>query len=730
MLTRWGSFVQRRPKLVLTLSGLGLLVAILLMATASPKLITGGFVDHNAESSQVEQILLDDFGRGAESLVFVFDADGPVDNAVHRAAIESAIAPMASEPDVAQVVTPWSGGGDELISFDEQSALVVAILNVDQEGVEDILPRLRSEIEKGARQNGLAVTVSGNGAIGEAISHEVEEGILRAETVAIPLTLLIMVLIFGSVVAAGLPLIVGGLAMISSIAAILALSAFTDQSVFAINIITLLGLALGIDYSLFIVARYREELTKGAGDRALPNTLATVGKAILFSGITVIFGLAATWFFPMPALRSMGLAGMLVVAAALFYGLTFLPAMLAILGPRINRIAVPIPSRLQGNGEGSFWHGVAVAVMRRPAAVLVPVLAALIIAGLPFLRLDLSPGGPSELPADVPARIAWERVQSDFPAGESDPIPVVLSLDGADAVSDSGLAVMTEFVEQAQALPGVVHVDSLVSRPDQEDALTSGNKALIEIIAGSPDSDLRQDLVRDLRAIEVNGGSVKVGGSAAMSVDTLDGIRDGVLPAFLFVVVGTYLILLLTFGSVFLPIKAIFMTLLSISASLGALVFVFQDGRFENLLGFTATGEIISTTPILMFCILFGLSMDYEVLMLSRIQEEHHRTGDNTAAVAFGLEKTAKVITGAAAIMIVAFGAFMLADIPIIKSMGFGLALAVLIDATIVRALLVPATMRLMGELNWWAPRPVKSLVDRIGLTHTEPAAAVAATGD
>ncbi|MCC6944145.1 MAG: MMPL family transporter [Thermomicrobiales bacterium] len=721
MLNRWGTFIQHRPKLVLTLSGLGLLVAILLMATASPNLISGGFVDKNAESSQVEQILLDEFGRGAESLVFVFDADGPIDTPANRASVADSVAPLSSDPDVAQVITPWSGGGDALFSFDGRSAMAIAVLNVDQEGVEEVLPRLRAEVEESAALHNLSVSITGNGAIGEAISHEVEAGILRAESVAVPLTLLIMVLIFGSVVAAGLPLIVGGLAMVSAIAAILALSAFTDQSVFAINIISLLGLALGIDYSLFLVARYREELAKGSGDRALPNTLATVGRAILFSGITVIFGLAATWFFPMPALRSMGLAGMLVVAAALFYGLTFLPAMLALLGSRVNRFAVPIPSRLRGDGEGSFWHGVATAVMRRPLAVLAPVLVALVVAGLPFLRLELSPGGPAELPADVPARITWERVQSEFPAGESDPIPVILTVDAPEATSDTGLAEVAAFVERAQALPGVVHVTSVLSNPDQQESLIRGNKTIVEIVAESADTNVRQDLVRDLRSIEVRGASVKVGGSAAMSVDTLDGIRDGVVPAFLFVVIGSYLILLLTFGSVFLPIKAIFMTLLSISASLGALVLVFQDGRLETLLGFTSTGDIISTTPILMFCILFGLSMDYEVLMLSRIQEEYQRTGNNTASVAFGLEKTAKVITGAAAIMIVAFGAFMLADITIIKSMGFGLALAVLIDATIVRALLVPATMRLMGDLNWWAPRPVKALVDRLGFAHVEP---------
>jgi RND superfamily putative drug exporter len=306
---------------------------------------------------------------------------------------------------------------------------------------------------------------------------------------------------------------------------------------------------------------------------------------------------------------------------------------------------------------------------------------------------------------------------------------VNVTVQNGDAASDASRAALQQFVEQAEQIPHVSHVESVLSHPEQAGDLTRGDMTLVQVVSDANGEEL-QDVVRDLREIETRGISVEVGGFAATSVDTLDGIRAGIVPAFLFVVIGSYLILLLTFGSVFLPLKAIFMTLLSITASLGALVFVFQDGKLESLLGFTANGEIISTTPILMFCILFGLSMDYEVLMLSRIQEEYRRTGDNTASVAFGLEKTAKVITGAAAIMIVAFGAFMLADIPIIKSMGFGLALAVLIDATIVRALLVPATMRLMGDWNWWAPRPVKALVDRIGLSHVEPVGVGAGAGD
>ncbi|MDP9359242.1 MAG: MMPL family transporter, partial [Chloroflexota bacterium] len=522
------------------------------------------------------------------------------------------------------------------------------------------------------------------------------------------------------------------------------------QSVFAPNLIIMLGLGLGIDYSLFMVARFREEIQSRSVPDAIATSTATVGKAILFSGVTVIFGLAATQFFPLPALRSMGQAGMIVVALALIYGLTFLPALLSLLGTRVNAIPVGMPSHLWrrgerrtaglSGGEGGFWHAVAQAVMRRPIAVLAPILALLLIAGIPFLRLNLTAGGPEVLPAESAARIANERLRMDFASGEADPIPVILTAEDGNPLSAASVAALRAFAQQATAIPDVVRVESLVTDEAAQgvdwDAYTGDPAALppalqalagervrggaqfVEVMTGAEGEDVER-VVRDVREITPAGLGVAVGGVAAAGVDTVDGIRAGALPAVLFVIIGSYLILLLTFGSVFLPLKAIFMTLLSISASLGALVLVFQDRYLSGLLGFEA-GEIISTTPILMFCILFGLSMDYEVLMLARIQEEYLRTGDNIGSVAFGLERTAKTITGAAAIMIVVFGGFMLADIVIIKSMGFGLALAVLIDATIVRGLLVPATMRLMGRWNWWAPARVRSLVDRLGLGHAE----------
>jgi uncharacterized membrane protein YdfJ with MMPL/SSD domain len=730
MLRRWGSFVFNHRKLVLGISGFSLVLAIVSMITIAPGLTSGGFVSDDAESSRVDQQLVDEFGRGNQSVIYIFDAEVPIDTPAVRAAIEAAVAPLAADPIVQRVLTPWSGGSPGFISTDGESAYTVALLDATAEEAEEALPHLRQVVEEAAAPAGLEVTITGNAAIFHEIQTEVEEGIFRAEAVAIPLTILIQILIFGSLVAAGLPLFVGGLAIVASLAVILALSSVSFQSIFSINIIIMLGMALGVDYSLFMVARYREELKQRPPSEALPVTMATVGKAILFSGITVIFGLAATRFFAIPALTSMGLAGMAVVAMALVFGLTFLPAMLAVLGYRVNAVPIRLPARLTGNQEGRFWHGVAMTVMRRPVAILLPVLAILLLAGVPFLRLDITPGGADVLPTSSPARAAYDRLQTNFPVGESDPVPVIVTVDDGDPESAASIAALERFVAAAAQVPHVSRVESLIEPPyGAPDDLISGSKTLVQVVADAEGPAL-EEVVRDLRGIEVSGLTAQVGGDAAEAVDTVDGIRSGMLPAFLFVVVGSYLILLLTFGSVFLPLKAILMTLLSISASLGALVLVFQDGRFENLLGFTASGEIISTTPILMFCILFGLSMDYEVLMLSRIQEEYQRTGNNTLAVATGLERTAKVITGAAAIMIVAFGAFMLADIVIIKSMGFGLALAVLIDATIVRAILVPATMRLMGNWNWWAPRPVKTIVERLGLGHAEPMAVPVATGD
>ena len=746
MFASWGRILTSHRRLVTLLAAASLVLAVVAIVTVSSNLMSEGFVSEEAESARVDETLATEFGRGRDALVFLFDADRPVSDPAVRQAVEATLAGLATDPHFARVVTTWSSGDPRLVSTDGDATYAVAIFAPDHEFVDAELEEIETQVVETAEANGLTATMGGGRAVGLAATHEIEEGIVRAESVAVPLTILIQVVVFGSLVAAGVPLLIGALAIVASVALIFLLSTETFQSIFAVNIITMLGLGLGIDYSLFMVTRFREEIVKRPTAEALAVTMATVGKAILFSGITVIFGLAATLFFPLPALQSMGQAGMAVTAMAMIYGLTLLPALLAMLGPRINRLSIRRRGERAGT-EGSLWRGIAQSVMRYPVPVLVGTLALLLVMALPLLRLDLTPGGPEVLPAGTEARVVSERLVAEFPDGDAEPIAVLVTVEDGEPGSAENTAALRTFSDEVATLPGVTRVDSFVAPELAEGAgfdwaaytgdpatlpapiqgamgaTVRDDRVLVQVSNSVSGSDLEQ-LVRDVREVQPAGLTVEAGGFAASSVDTLDGISDGLLPAGVFVLVGSYLILLLTFGSVFLPLKAIFMTTLSIAASLGAVVFVFQDGNFENLLRFEATGEIISTTPILMFCILFGLSMDYEVLMLSRIQEEYQRTGDNRASVAFGLEKTAKVITGAALIMVVVFGGFILADISIIKSMGFGLALAVILDATIVRGLLVPATMRLMGRWNWWAPTPVRRAVDRLGHASELPEAA------
>ena len=746
MLSRFGLFIYDRRKLTVVVSTLLMVFAVVAMVAVGGNLSSEGFIDESSESERVGQQLADEFGRGDASLIVLFDADRPVDDGV-RAEVEAALAPLADDPGVVQVLTTWNTGNPAMISADGDSVYAVVLLNeTGEEQLTALVDSVQSET--------LDISMTGDGTIGEAISHEVEQSLVRAETIAIPLTIIMLVIIFGSVIAAGLPVLVGVLSIVSAVAGVMVVSQVTDQSVFAINIISLLGLGLGIDYSLFMVARFREEIAKRPIRDALSVTMGTTGKAILFSGVTVIFGLAATQFFPLMAVRSMGQAGMLVVGLALLYGLTVLPALLALLGQRVNSIPVGIPRRFRrerpARQSGSFWAALARSVMRQPVRYLVPVVAILVLAGIPFLRLNLTAGDVRILPEGSEPRVVSERLSAEFPAGEDQAIPVVVTADDGNALSPASIAALQEFLVGASEIEGVVGSESIVSsgttsldwsgydgtpatipaevHPSIERTVR-GDAVFVQILTSEVgDTTVARDIVRDLRDIDVTGAEAQIGGFTASSVDTIDAIRSATPIAVLFVLIGSYIILLLVFGSVLLPLKAIVMTLLSISASLGTLVLVFQDGRFADLLGFTATGNVISTTPILMFCILFGLSMDYEVLMLTRIQEEYLLSGDNTAAVALGLERTAGVITGAAAVMMVVFGAFMTASIVIIQSLGFGLALAVLIDATIVRGLLVPATMRLMGRWNWWAPTPVKSIVDRFGFSHVD--ARVPASGD
>jgi len=554
-----------------------------------------------------------------------------------------------------------------------------------------------------------------------------EHDLLLAELISLPLALAVLLFVFRTIAAAALSVGVGILAVITGIAAATALSRVTDIAVYAVNVASLIGLGVAIDYSLFMVSRYRDELAAGASfEAALVRTMETAGKAVAFSGLAVGIGLGGLLFFHGSFLATMGGAAAIVVGLAVAYALTFLPALLAVLGPRINwgRIA----AARRGSFDG-FWHRIAGWVMRRPVAVLLPTLTVLLALGMPFVRLTMAAADVRTLPRTVGARDTFEALRQAFPDQTRTRIVAVAEFPSTPALTAERIGALYDLSRRIQRLPGVVGVDSIVdvdpsmTREDYQDlaetpaaSLPPAARRMLSMIAGSDivllsvltdapaASDEARAIVRTLRSDRrVADGTLLVTGAPAHDLDITEFILGRAVPAVGFIVLMTYVVLFLLLGSVLLPFKAVIMNLLSITASFGALVWIFQEGHLASLLHFEP-GPLDPTLPVLLFCAVFGLSMDYEVLMLARMKEEYLRTGDTTRAVAEGLERSGRLITSAAAIMVTAFIAFALARVVVVKAMGVGLALAVALDATLVRVLIVPATMRLFGDLNWWSP--------------------------
>jgi RND superfamily putative drug exporter len=630
--------------------------------------------------------------------------------------------------------------------FSKDQHTVIAVVSVKDDPAIDakqIYPELRAEVTSDV----LAIQATGYLAINHEVNGYLQSDLHQAEFVSAPIAAILLMLVFGTLVAAMLPLGVGGLAVVGGVAATFALSHATDVSQYALNIVTLIGLGVAIDYSLFIVNRFREELARGSSvDDAVARSMATAGRAITFSGLTVVIGLAGMFFYQGTFLASMGYAGSLVVAIAVFYGLTFLPAVLSLLGPRVNSLRLSElwrrirrkPTQTTERGPG-LWHRLANAVMDRPLAVLIPVLAFILLAGSPFLHLRLANGDVGILPPAAESRVAYQQLTTEFPATDLNQFQVVVHYtNGSNPLSPENLSALYGVSQRIASLPGI-RVQGIVdptkapdptatTRPltpaEQEGIRQSVGKDIVVLTAISSNpipSDAARQQLKELRAIPPPpDAELLVGGFTAVDVDAINFILGQTPLAVGFVVIATYVVLFLLLGSVLLPLKAIVMNFLSISASFGALVWIFQDGHLASWLDFTPS-SIDPTLPVIMFCIVFGLSMDYEVLLLSRMQEEYQRTRDNRFAVAEGLERIGRLITGAAAIMVGVFLAFALAQVVIIKAIGLGMAIAVAIDATLVRALVVPATMRLLGDLNWWAPRPLAKLYRRLGLgeAHT-----------
>ncbi|HEV7604121.1 MAG TPA: MMPL family transporter [Candidatus Limnocylindrales bacterium] len=758
MFTRWGAFVYRFRRPIVLLAVVVAVAGSMLATQTSSALSSGGWLDADSESAHVSARLDAEFGAGKSSVIALFRSTTPAADAISPAfqqAIAAAVERVASAPHVSGVIGYAETGDRRFISSKGDAAYVIVQLDVTDEASVGLVDGIREAI---VPPSGYTYQLTGYGPITNDSAAQSEKDLQKAEVVSLPFVAIVLILVFASVIAAGMPLLVAGLAIPTSLALIYLVAQQVEMSIFVLNIATMLGLALAIDYSLFIVSRFREELRRGRTvAESVERTVATAGKAVAFSGIAVAIGLSGLLLFAAPAIRSIGIAGAIVVLSSVVFALTFLPALLGLLGHRVDALSLgglrqrirPTPGGIEP-ARPARWERVAHAVMRRPFAVLVPTLLILLIAGSPFLRLEQGVPGAEIYPPGVESRDAYVALQTEFSPGETTPIVILADVVGVPT-DLANVKAITADAARVDALDGIDRVESpfairdpqtgalltpeqvaglfalpVSQRPAGLDALLAryvhGSTVRLDAISPLPPSrPAATNLVPLIRAIDPgNGIRTEVGGSAAIGHDFLVSQAQRAPYAVGLTLLASGLILFLLFGSLIIPIKAVIMTLLSIAASFGAMVWIFQEGNLSNVLDFTPLGYTIAGNPIIMFSVIFGLSMDYEVLLLSRIQEAYRRTGDNTASVAEGLARTAGVITGAALIMVSVFAAFALAEIITIKSIGVGMAIAVAVDATIIRVLLVPATMRLMGRWNWWAPGPLGRLADRLGFSHVE----------
>ena len=708
MVQAWGRLVGRRP-------WPALLASLLVIAAASAygfgvfgALSNGGFFVPGSESYRADATMRENFPDRVIDVVAVYQSDTmTVDAKAFRTAVEAVVDRVEAKAPGTVVQTFYDTQAPGLVSRDRHATQVLFSLAGDSAATDDggRLGTYRT-IEADLAANGLTTHIGGGFALYDDVNSQVKVDITRAETISLPLVFILSFLIFGSIAAAVMPTLVGGVAVVGAFSLVRAITTVTDVSVFAINVITMMGMGLAIDYALFIVSRFREELDSHGDDvgRALARTMATAGRTVFFSGIIVTASLSSLLIFPLDFLKSMGYGGMAAVLVAMVASLTVLPAVLALLGRRIDWGRLPRRRRTGRHALGHHrWARLARSVMRRPVVYVLFISAFLLLIGSPILGARFGAVDERALPQDAPSRVALDLIRDEF-GGE---------LSSADVLVRGGTqADIVGYADRLRAVPGVLAVTVIGQTGTGADAVS-----LIQATwEGNGQTEESQDLARDLRAVDQPGGAaVDIGGVSASTVDLVQAIY-GKLPA-MAAMVGVIMMVLLfiAFGSVVLPIKAITMNTVSIAASFGVVTWIFQDGHLSGLLGFESPGFLDATEPILMLAILFGLSMDYEVFLLSRIREDYDATGDNTAAVAAGLQHTGRIITSAALLLAVVIGGFATSEIVMIKMVGVGMLVAVLLDATVVRALLVPATMRLLGRLNWWAPGPMRRWWERHG---------------
>ena len=698
MLNRLANLAGGHPKRVLIFAGFFFLLAGALGSGVADRLDPYGADDPDKEAFIAKEKLEAAGYRDAQAIILIQGADPTTPEGADRVSdVGAQVTGVEGVRDVSGFAETKS---DAFVSKDGQSTY----LAVQFEVTEDDALQDTGEAIVGEFEGEDDILVGGNAVAQQQINENVESDLQRAELLAFPILFLLSFLFFRSLVAAALPLLIGGLAIVSTFLLLTVASEIGSISIFALNLVTGLGLGLAIDYSLFVVSRYREEIAKsGPGMEALRRTMATAGRTVAYSSVTVAGALAALAIFPQRFLYSMGIGGALVALAAALISLTVLPAVLALLGERVNSLS---PKFLQRRAEADsrpasegFWYRLSRLVMRVPGRIALASATFLIILGIPFLSINFTSVDAQVLPEDTSARMVDDELRAEFPPFHDSPVQVY---------AEGSAAEVKSIADEARRLDGVAEV-----LPPQQ---LEGNAWAIEVVSSdAPLADRSQDLVADLRSAD---SSALVTGFTANFLDLQDSLAEHLPLVLLIVGLVTVVVLFLMTGSVVLPIKQLIMNLLGLSAVFGILVLIFQDGRFEGLLSYTSDGGLESTQPLLLFAVAFGLSTDYGVFLLSRIKEARDGGASDSESVAIGLERTGRIVTAAALLFCIAIGSFVTSEIIFIKQVGLGTALAVLIDATIIRALLVPSLMELLGKWNWWAPAPLRRLHARIGVSE------------
>ena len=737
MLQRIAQLAIAAPRRIIAIALLVMVACGIFGVPVAKHLSAGGFQDPTSQSAQATQLLVDKFGQGDMQLLISVTSDGGAQSTVARSVGTDIVDQLKASPYIAQVTSAWTAPAPAeptLISKDGKTGLIVAGITGGESGAQKHAKELTDRLVHD--RDGVTVRAGGEAMTYVQINGQSEKDLLTMESIAIPLSFVVLIWVFGGLISAALPLAVGGFAILGSMAVLRAVTLITDVSIFALNLTVALGLALAIDYTLLIISRYRDELADGADrDRALVRTMATAGRTVLFSAMTVALSMVAMVLFPMYFLKSFAYAGIAVVLFAAVAAIVVAPAAITLLGDRLDSLDVRRlarwifrrPDPVRKPIEQNFWYRSTKFVMRRAVPIGVAIVALLLVLGAPFLGIKWGFPDDRVLPHSLSARQVGDELRNDFAVDSARNVTVVLP--DANRVAPADLDRYAAALSQvpdvsAVSAPGGTYVDGRPAGPPSMDTGVKDGSAFLTVGSTAPlFSDASETQLDRLHAVTPpDGQPVQLTGVAQVNRDSSEAITSR-LPMVLGIIgVITFVLLFLLTGSVVLPLKALVLNVLSLTAAFGALVWIFQEGHL-GALGTTPTGTIVANLPVLLFCIAFGLSMDYEVFLVSRIREywlKSSRTrADNDESVALGLARTGRVVTAAALLMAISFAALIAAKVAFMRMFGVGLTLAVIADATLVRMLLLPAFMHLLGRWSWWAPKPLARLHERIGVSES-----------